>query len=107
MSLNLLSSLSFLKSRLGGGPPSSSSPAPPGRIKTAAATSLDLYGGVTESDLESSSSESEDEEEEGQALEGGGEQDLEDVDQDLEDEDQDSSRYVHISMETSFLSLLF
>jgi hypothetical protein len=93
MSLNLLSSLSFLKSRLGGGgPPSSSSPAPPGRIKTTA-TSLDLYGGVTESDLESSSSESEDEEEEGRDLEGRGEQDLEDVDQDLEDED--SSRYVH------------
>jgi hypothetical protein len=104
MSLNLLSSLSFLKSRLGGGPPSSSSPAPPGRIKTTAATSLDLYGGVTESDLESSSSDSEDEEEEGRDLEGGGEQDL-------EDEDQDSSRYVlyivHFSMETSFLSLLF
>jgi hypothetical protein len=94
MSLNLLSSLSFLKSRLGGGPPSSSSPAPPGRIKTTAA-SLDLYGGVTESDLESSSSESEDEEEEGRDLEGGEEQDLEDVEQDLEDEDEDTSRYVH------------
>jgi hypothetical protein len=97
MSLNLLSSLSFLKSRLGGGPLSSSSPAPPGRIKTAAAvtaTSLDLYGGVTESDLESSSSDSEDEEEEGRDLEGGGEQDLEDVDQDLEDEDEDTSWYV-------------
>jgi len=84
MSLNLISSLSFLKSRLGGG---LKGPAPDlfsGRMKAAAAaTSIDLYGGVTESDLESSSSESEDEEEE-----------LKD-EQDLEDEDdQNSSRYV-------------
>ena len=63
MSLNLISSLSFLKSRLGGG---GKGPAPLfTSLKAAAATrSIDLYGGVTESDLESSSSESEEEEEE-------------------------------------------
>ena len=79
MSLNLISSLSFLKSRLGGGPvgqrmgsgkgAAATTNTPPARlelyggIKTATA-SLDLYGGVTESDLESSSSDSEDDEDE-------------------------------------------
>jgi hypothetical protein len=76
MSLNLISSLSFLKSRLGGssqrvmggGSPATSKAAPArldlfGSLKTSSTGSVvDLYGGVTESDLESSSSESEEEE---------------------------------------------
>ena len=51
MSLNLISSLSFLKSKLGA--------VPRPEVKTA---KLDLYSGITESDLDSSSSESEEEE---------------------------------------------
>jgi hypothetical protein len=66
MSLNLISSLSFLKSRLGSGPFAERAGGKGGTAGTArielkgSAASLDLYGGVTESDLESSSSESED-----------------------------------------------
>ena len=94
MSLNLISSLSFLKSRLGGG---GKGPAPLfTSLKAAAATrSIDLYGGVTESDLESSSSESEEEEEE--------EEDLE-----QEAEDNESSRYVVLlfSLDVVIISVL-
>ena len=74
MSLNLISSLSFLKSRLGGGVGGKGPAAPlfsggkgPATplftsLKASSATrSIDLYGGVTESDLESSSSEEEEE----------------------------------------------
>lgn len=73
MSLNLLSSLSYLKSRLGtsvapgGGGKGGPTAPPPARLELygglkAGRGSLDLYGGMTESDLESSSSESEEEE---------------------------------------------
>ena len=52
MSLNLISSLSFLKSKLGAKTPAT------GSKRT---SRLDLFAGITESDLDSSSSESEDE----------------------------------------------